>query len=289
MASAPTSWRSSGSGSRWRGGPRSRTGSSPTASRSTRYGQHDPAKSLAARFGAKEAVMKALGVGLGEFAFRDVEVRARRQRRAVARALRRGAPTRRRAGRDRVAAVAHPHRHHRDGRRARARLRRARRGARPHPRGDGRGRSAHDRGGHAGRGAHGARRAGGRVGGARGSRAARYGTPCRRRVRQGQQRWRRAVAARALRGWGVRVARVRARADVDRPRASTRALATADVVVDAMFGTGFRGAARGRRRRGRRTRCATWDGPTVAVDIPSGVDGLTRTARRPGGARRRAR
>jgi holo-[acyl-carrier protein] synthase len=35
----------------------------------------DPVPSLAARFAAKEAVMKALGVGLGRFAFRDVEVR----------------------------------------------------------------------------------------------------------------------------------------------------------------------------------------------------------------------
>lgn len=34
----------------------------------------EPAPHLAARFGAKEAVMKALGVGLGRFALRDVEV-----------------------------------------------------------------------------------------------------------------------------------------------------------------------------------------------------------------------
>lgn len=34
----------------------------------------DPVPRLAARFAAKEAVMKALGVGIGAFAFRDVEV-----------------------------------------------------------------------------------------------------------------------------------------------------------------------------------------------------------------------
>jgi holo-[acyl-carrier protein] synthase len=38
------------------------------------YGQHDPVKSLAARFGAKEAAMKALSAGLGAFRFLEVEV-----------------------------------------------------------------------------------------------------------------------------------------------------------------------------------------------------------------------
>ena len=50
------------------------TGCSPTASAATRPAWLDPAPSLAARFAAKEAVMKALGVGLGAFAWRDVEV-----------------------------------------------------------------------------------------------------------------------------------------------------------------------------------------------------------------------
>jgi holo-[acyl-carrier protein] synthase len=36
--------------------------------------QADPAPSLAARFAAKEAAMKALGVGLGAFRWTDVEV-----------------------------------------------------------------------------------------------------------------------------------------------------------------------------------------------------------------------
>ena len=43
--------------------------------RSDATGSADPAQSLAARFAAKEAVMKALGTGLGGFALTDVEVR----------------------------------------------------------------------------------------------------------------------------------------------------------------------------------------------------------------------
>lgn len=42
--------------------------------RSYASGLRDPAPSLAARFAAKEAVMKALGVGIGAFRWQDVEV-----------------------------------------------------------------------------------------------------------------------------------------------------------------------------------------------------------------------
>ena len=48
----------------------------------------DPTESLAARFAAKEAVMKALGTGLGGFALTDVEVR-----RSAAAGAGRGAPS----------------------------------------------------------------------------------------------------------------------------------------------------------------------------------------------------
>jgi NAD(P)H-hydrate epimerase len=80
------------------------------------------------------------------------------------------------------------------------------------------------------------------------------------------------VAARVLRGWGVRPAVFRLSDGVDRARAE-REVARADVLVDAMYGTGFTGALEGD---------AAWFAEqteqhpaVVAVDIPSGVDGLT--------------
>jgi hydroxyethylthiazole kinase-like uncharacterized protein yjeF len=80
------------------------------------------------------------------------------------------------------------------------------------------------------------------------------------------------VAAGVLRGWGVSVVEVVIADGVDRDDAA-REIARADLFVDAMFGTGFRGALEGdpawlaeEATRVRRV---------LAVDIPSGVDGLT--------------
>ena len=85
------------------------------------------------------------------------------------------------------------------------------------------------------------------------------------------------VAARVLAGWGVRAHVVELAGGVDRG-AFTRALATADVAVDAMYGTGFRGVLESD---------AAWiaeclaesEVPIVSVDVPSGVDGLTGATR----------
>ena len=44
------------------------------ADRAEAAARHDPVPGLAARFAAKEAVMKSLSVGLGAFDFADVEV-----------------------------------------------------------------------------------------------------------------------------------------------------------------------------------------------------------------------
>ena len=81
------------------------------------------------------------------------------------------------------------------------------------------------------------------------------------------------VAARVLRGWGVRVDAFELAEPIDRSRFE-RSVARANCVVDAMFGTGFRGALEDDAR---------WIADAVhrsmayvvAIDIPSGVNGLT--------------
>jgi NAD(P)H-hydrate epimerase len=84
------------------------------------------------------------------------------------------------------------------------------------------------------------------------------------------------VAVRVLRGWDVLVDVFRLEEGIDRDDC-LRALARAGVVIDAMFGTGFRGALEGDaawftesvRRSDERTP------HIIPIDIPSGVNGLT--------------
>jgi hydroxyethylthiazole kinase-like uncharacterized protein yjeF len=87
------------------------------------------------------------------------------------------------------------------------------------------------------------------------------------------------VAARLLSFWGVRVEVFRLAGGVDIVRLD-RALRSADLAVDAMFGTGFRGPLAGDPA----AVVAALDRagvPTLAVDIPSGVDGATGAVRGP--------
>ncbi len=81
------------------------------------------------------------------------------------------------------------------------------------------------------------------------------------------------VAARVLRAWGVRVDVFSLEAEINRVTCS-RILARADVIVDAMFGTGFRGVLDG-DAAWFAEHTATTTSACVAVDIPSGVDGVT--------------
>jgi NAD(P)H-hydrate epimerase len=84
------------------------------------------------------------------------------------------------------------------------------------------------------------------------------------------------VAADALRARGVRCDVFDLEAGIDRARAQ-RVIDRADALVDAMYGTGFRGVLEGD---------AAWfadatgevEVPVIAVDIPSGVDGTTGAA-----------
>jgi NAD(P)H-hydrate epimerase len=86
------------------------------------------------------------------------------------------------------------------------------------------------------------------------------------------------VAGERLAGWGARVDRF----DLARPpHLSTwtrpeldRALCRADLAVDAMFGTGFRGTLPGDAAFAADA-LSSASCPVLAVDIPSGVDGLT--------------
>jgi NAD(P)H-hydrate epimerase len=104
------------------------------------------------------------------------------------------------------------------------------------------------------------------------------------------------VAARYLDGWGMRVAVLLLEPDaglrdptagnLDRLRdsrvrvrpwsaaAGERELGRADVAVDAVFGTGFRGVPEGTAAEAIRALAGSAR-PVVAVDVPSGVDGAT--------------
>jgi hydroxyethylthiazole kinase-like uncharacterized protein yjeF len=79
------------------------------------------------------------------------------------------------------------------------------------------------------------------------------------------------VAARVLRGWGMRVDVFKLADGIDRDRCR-RVLQRSDCVVDAMYGTGFKGRLEGDAHW---FACEGWGARVVAVDIPSGVDGLT--------------
>jgi NAD(P)H-hydrate epimerase len=81
------------------------------------------------------------------------------------------------------------------------------------------------------------------------------------------------VAARVLRARGVRVDVAELAVPFDRA-AVERSLRRADLVIDAMYGTGFRGELEGDAAWSARV-TAELALPVVAVDIPSGVDGLT--------------
>jgi NAD(P)H-hydrate epimerase len=84
-----------------------------------------------------------------------------------------------------------------------------------------------------------------------------------------------AVAARVLSARGIGVDLFMLETGLD---GFERALARADLVIDAMFGTGFRGALDGDAAR---VAALTHGMPVLAVDIPSGIDGATGEARGP--------
>jgi len=84
------------------------------------------------------------------------------------------------------------------------------------------------------------------------------------------------VAARRLRTRGIGVAEFALSDGIAVPKLE-RELARADLVIDAMFGTGFRGSLAGDAAAAARAIDASGV-PVLAVDIPSGVDGTTGEA-----------
>ncbi len=88
------------------------------------------------------------------------------------------------------------------------------------------------------------------------------------------------VAARTMRGWGMKVDVFELERGIDRDRCA-RAIARAECTIDAMYGTGFKGALDGDAEWFARLGAGA---PVVAVDIPSGVDGLTGDFDAAGGA-----
>ena len=85
------------------------------------------------------------------------------------------------------------------------------------------------------------------------------------------------VAARHLRARGVGVDEIALAAGIIEAELR-RAVERADLAIDAMFGTGFRGALDGDGARVARAFVEAAR-PTLAVDIPSGVDGATGDVR----------
>jgi NAD(P)H-hydrate epimerase len=85
------------------------------------------------------------------------------------------------------------------------------------------------------------------------------------------------VTADALRAWGARVAVFELADGIDRTTI-VHEMRRADAAVDAMYGTGFKGELRGDAAFVAEIFDA-FVGPVVAVDIPSGIDGLTGQAR----------
>lgn len=87
------------------------------------------------------------------------------------------------------------------------------------------------------------------------------------------------VAARLLAGRGIGTDVFRIAEGLD-AAALDRALGRADLVVDAMYGTGFRDGLAGPAAEAARALAAAGV-PVLAVDIPSGVDGATGAVRGP--------